>query len=67
MIFSKNWLLSLLGSISKDKKDIKSLNQEVVGGTLGLFQCNRIGLRAMSEAKAREISLHVKMTNVGCL
>lgn len=37
---------------SKDRKDIKSLNQEVVGGAFGLFQCNRIRLRAMREAKA---------------
>ena len=37
---------------SKDRKDIKSLNQEVTGGAFGLFQCNSIRLRAMSKAKA---------------
>ena len=56
-IFDKDWLLNLLKNIyfftfSKDRKDIKSLNQEVVGGAFGHFQCKRIRLRAMREAKA---------------
>ena len=38
-------------TFSKDRKDIKSLNQEVAGGAFGLFQCNRIRLQAMSKAK----------------
>ena len=37
---------------SDDRNEIKSLSQEVVEGGLGLFQCRRIRLRAMSEAKA---------------
>ena len=39
-------------TFSNDKKDIKSLSQDVEGGGLGLFHCNKIRLRAIREAKA---------------
>ena len=51
---------------SSDRKDIRSLNQDVGAGGLGLFHCSKIRLRAMSEAKAMTSKCDlVKLVGIG--
>ena len=39
-------------NFSSERNDIRSFNQEVVGGGVGHFQCNKMHLLAIREAKA---------------